>query len=247
MAGKPPPTSTMSATTPALTMARLTTSMAVRNASGRMHWLPTWKETPSISSLAWRVLAQQRRRFLGGDAELARERIGGAVAGDGEAHDQRQVLGAAGFGQDLVQLVLAVEREGLDPEIVEGARDGAAALHRVHEGDLRVREAAVHQRRLGVRGDVEVLDAAGPERIQHPGRRDSPLRRKTPRPENACGTTAAAAATRCGRAIATGPSGASRAVRSRGERTWSIRLLPTMPPLASATLVKPRPALVGHA
>jgi len=55
----PPPTSTTSTMTPARTMARLAWAMAAWNAVGRMHWLPTWKETPMRSWVARRAASSR--------------------------------------------------------------------------------------------------------------------------------------------------------------------------------------------
>ena len=121
-----------------------------------MHWLPTWKETPSISSALARALRSSAGASSALTPNLRVERIGRAVAGHGEAHDQSQILGEASFRQNLVEFVFAIERERLHAVIVEGAANGAAALHRVHERDLRVLELVGDQRGFGVRSDVEI-------------------------------------------------------------------------------------------
>ncbi len=49
----------MSTITPARTMARLAWAMAAWKAVGRMHWLPTWKETPMRACVARRVASSR--------------------------------------------------------------------------------------------------------------------------------------------------------------------------------------------
>ena len=110
-------------------------------------------------------LDQQARGLGAGDAELALERDLAVLGGNGDAHPQREVAAAAGLLGDLLQLVLAVEREAAHAELGERAADGRARLDRVHEVQVRVGDG----RRildLGQRGDVEMADAGAVQRAQ---------------------------------------------------------------------------------
>ena len=98
---------------------------------------------------------KQGRGLVGRDAELARQRIGRTIGGDGHAHHQVQIRGTAGGIKNLQQLVVAVERKGAHAQIEIGARDRIAALDRMHEGQTRIGADRTHQFDLGERGDVE--------------------------------------------------------------------------------------------
>ena len=94
-------------------MARLAWAMAAWKAVGRMHWLPTWKETPMRLLGGAAGGQQQAGRLVGLDAELAGQRIGRAFRRHRQADDQGQVVGAVGRLEDLRELFMGVEREGL--------------------------------------------------------------------------------------------------------------------------------------
>ena len=97
-----------------------------------------------------------------GDPELVLERNDRVDRRHCDAHPQRQVGRATGFVDDLLQLVLAVERERAAAE-QERAADRVTRLHRMHE-----MEGCVGDRlgvlELGQRGDVEVADAGAIKR-----------------------------------------------------------------------------------
>ncbi|MNI60874.1 hypothetical protein D3C73_1161140 [compost metagenome] len=114
---------------------------------------------------------QQGGGLIRGDAELARQGIGGAVRRHAHAHDQVQIVGLAGGLEDLVQLVMAVQHEGAHAVIGIGGLDRAAALDRVHEGQARVRADRTDQLDLGERGDVEGVDALFDQGLDDPARR----------------------------------------------------------------------------
>ena len=105
------------------------------------------------------------------DAELARQAVGRALGLHAHADDQVQVLGLAGGVQDLGQLFVGVEREGLHAVVEVRGRDGGAALDRVHEGHARARGLVGHQLDFVQRRDVERPHAGLRQLTDHPRRR----------------------------------------------------------------------------
>ena len=87
-----------------------TSPSAVTKASGVVVCEPTWKVSAELGGDLPR-LDQQLRRLLAGDAELALERDAAVDGRHGDAHPEHEVARAAGRLDDLVELVLAVERE----------------------------------------------------------------------------------------------------------------------------------------
>ena len=107
-------------------------------------------------------LDQKLRGLLAVHAELALQRNAAVDRRHRDAHPQQQVAGAAGRLDDLVELVLAIERERAHAELV-GAANGVPRLHRMHEVQVGVGD----RRRildLGQRGDVEMADAGAIQR-----------------------------------------------------------------------------------
>ena len=110
-------------------------------------------------------LDQQARGLGAGDAVLALERDLAVLGRNGDTHPQGEIAAAAGLLGDLLQLLLAVEREAAHAELGERAPDGGARLDRMHEVQLRAGDG----RRvldLGQRGDVEMADARAVKRAQ---------------------------------------------------------------------------------
>src|SRR5262245_36831909 len=79
---------------------------------------------------------KERRRLLARCPELAFERDETVRVGTGDAQVERQVLGPAGLGYDLVELVFAVESKAPDAELAIGPRDRPARLDRIHKEQL---------------------------------------------------------------------------------------------------------------
>ncbi len=111
---------------------------------------------------------QQARRLMHIDAELAGQRIGRPLGRDAEAHDEVQVPRTAGRLEDLGQLFMGVEREGLHAVVGIGPRDRSAALHRMHEGHGRPGGGLRHQVDLVQRSDVETARARLPQSLDDP-------------------------------------------------------------------------------
>src|SRR5690606_10692867 len=77
-------------------------------------------------------LREQAHGRRSGDAELVLERDHGIERWYGDAHPEREVSSTVSLLDDLLQLVLAVEREGAAAEL-ESAPDGMTRLHGMHE------------------------------------------------------------------------------------------------------------------
>ena len=89
------------------------------------------------------------------DPKLAGQGIGRALGNDGQTHDQRQVFGTPGRLEDLLQLLVAVQREGIHAVTKVGSGDGLAALDRVHEGHAGAWRMRSHELDLRDRGHIE--------------------------------------------------------------------------------------------
>ena len=112
---------------------------------------------------------QKRRRLLLRSAELPLERDEAVRVGTGDPEEQREVVGPAGLLEHFVQLVAGIEGEAPDAEIVIGAGDGAARLHRVHEIELGALDRR-HALDLDQRGDVERTDTGLHQGVDDLGR-----------------------------------------------------------------------------
>ncbi len=93
-----------------------------------------------------------------------------------QTHAQREIgrrraIDVGTGANDLVQLFMAVQREDPHAQRMIGFRNRFFRLHRVHEGQHRLRQQAMHQPRLGDRGHVELADAAFPQQLDKVGRR----------------------------------------------------------------------------
>ena len=135
-----------------------------------MHWLPTWKEN-SHAPRATAGRQEQGRGRLALGAELAAERVGRPVCVHGQPYDQGEIASPARRFADLVQLFRRVEREDPHAEVMVGARDRRAALHRVHEGHPGAGRVRRDQRHLTRRGNVERLDPGAMQGADQPWRR----------------------------------------------------------------------------
>ncbi len=108
-------------------------------------------------------LHQQARGVLPRHTELALERDAAVLGRHRNAHEKLQVLRSAGLLDDLVELVLSVEREALHAELPIGATNRAPRLHRMHEMDLRAGDGCrILEFRQG--SNVELADAGPVER-----------------------------------------------------------------------------------
>ena len=108
-------------------------------------------------------LDEQPLRLLAGDAELMFERHAAVLRGHRNAHEQFKILRAVGFLDDLLQLVLGVEREALDVVVEVRAANGVTRLHRMHEMQAHARNGRGILK-LGDGGDIELRDAGAIER-----------------------------------------------------------------------------------
>ncbi len=132
-------------------------------ASGVTVCEPTWKVMPS-SFAACRVLDEQAGSARARDAELAFQRQTTVFRGHGDAHPQDQILGVARLLEDLLELVLGVEREAAAAE-AESAANGVPRLDRMHEMESGVGNGP-RILKLGQRGDIEMPHAGAVQRTE---------------------------------------------------------------------------------
>ena len=111
--------------------------------------------------------AQQGGGLGGLGAELAGEIVACRAGRQGDAHDQAEIAGIAGFRQDLREFIGAVEHEIAHGVHMVGFGNGRACLHRMHKMDVGCRKQAPDQGHLGERRAIELAHAAGPEGMQH--------------------------------------------------------------------------------
>ena len=104
------------------------------------------------------------------------ERNAAVYGGHGHAHEQREItrgaIFARGFLDDLLQLVLGVEREAPDAVLVIGATDRFARLHGMHEMQLGAGNGG-RILDLGQRRHVEMADAGA---VQGTDQKDRAIR-----------------------------------------------------------------------
>jgi hypothetical protein len=111
-------------------------------------------------------LAGALEQFLGfaqGDAELRREAELRHFRGDAQPHAQRQIGRAFGCGDDLLEFLDRIEREGAHAIVEISLGDRFLGLDRVHEAQGRVGQHVADQAHLGDRRDVEMGDAIIPQ------------------------------------------------------------------------------------
>ncbi len=113
---------------------------------------------------------QQRRRLVGGDAELSGQGVGRALRGDRQTDHEVEVAGPPRGLEDLLELLVGVEGEGPDPVVEVRPGDRAPALDRVHEGHARLRDGLSDELDLGQRGHVERAHAIVPQGLDGPRR-----------------------------------------------------------------------------
>ena len=99
--------------------------------------------------------------------ELAGQRQGCAIAGYSNPYNDREVFGIAGFLKDLVQFLHRVGDEDAYAELMIGALDGAAILHRVQERHAGAGKLAVDQFDLRQGCRVEAAYAGFPQGFKH--------------------------------------------------------------------------------
>ena len=84
---------------------------------------------------------QKTRGFLGRRAELAGQLEHRAAQGRRDAHEDAQLLGVARFGQQLVELEIAIDDVVGDAVLLEGGLGRAGQAHRRHEMAMGVGKA----------------------------------------------------------------------------------------------------------
>ena len=138
------------------------------NAAGTTACDPTWKVMPSRRAI-WRARSSSAGASSLDTPNLPSSGIRLWVLGQATRRKSVEVVGSAGLGHDLVELLVAVEGEAADAEIAIGAHDRAARLHRIHEVELGIGNAR-HALDLDQRGHIEGADAGLDQRLDDCGR-----------------------------------------------------------------------------
>ena len=131
--------------------------------SGRSHRLAADVEADAerVGRLA---RGDQQRLHLGGlGPEFGGEAELGMIRRDADADQQVQIFGALRGDDDLLQLLLGIEREGAHAMIGIGLANRLLRLHRMHEADHRFGQDLGDQTHFGDRGHVVMRDSALPQ------------------------------------------------------------------------------------